>query len=155
MTRSPGNSHWYRWLVVAGGGAMLIAVGVELLAVAGRLLALPLPGSIELVQVAVTVSGTAGLVVATLHGSHAHVRLLLERLPMPRMRQLVRFNRLLAALFFLVLAIGSAWLMLDLWAGFEETEVWRFPYRPLRVLVTLGSLAVAAFFLRASVRSEP
>lgn len=155
MTHSLGNPRWYRWLVVAGGSAMLIAVAVELVAVAGRLLALPLPGSIELVQVAVTVSGAAGLVVATLHGSHAHVRLLLERLSAPRRQLLVRINRMLAALFFLLLAAGSAWLALELWSGFEETEVWRFPYRPLRVVVTLASLAVAAFFLRASLRSEP
>jgi TRAP-type C4-dicarboxylate transport system permease small subunit len=155
MTRFAGNPLWYRWLIVAGGSAMLIAVAVELVAVVGRLLALPLPGSIELVQVVVTVSGAAGLVVATLHGSHAHVRLLLERLPAPRMQQVLRVNRLLAALFFLLLAAGSVWLTLDLWSGFEETEVWRFPYRPLRILVTLGSLAVAAGFVRASLRSEP
>jgi TRAP-type C4-dicarboxylate transport system permease small subunit len=155
MTQFAGNPRWYRWLVIAGGGAMLIAVAVELVAVVGRLLALPLPGSIELVQVVVTVSGAAGLVVATLHGSHAHVRLLLERLPAPRMQQVLRVNRLLAALFFLLLAAGSVWLTLDLWSGFEETEVWRFPYRPLRILVTLGSLAVAAGFVRASLRREP
>lgn len=155
MTHSAGNARWYRWLIIAGGSAMLIAVAIELLAVAGRLLALPLPGAIELVQVAVTVSGAAGLVVATLHRSHAHVRLLLERLSRAHARQLVRVNQVLAALFFLLLAAGSAWLALDLWGGFEETEVWRVPYMPLRVLVTLASGAVAVFFLRASLRSEP
>jgi len=155
MTHSAVSARWYRWLVVAGGTAMLIAVAVELVAVAGRLLALPLPGSIELVQVVVTVSGAAGLVVATMHGSHAHVRLVLERLSAPHRRQLVRVNQLLAALFFLLLAAGSLWLARDLWSGFEETEVWHVPYRPLRLLVTLGSLAVAGFFLRASLRSEP
>ncbi len=155
MTHSAGNARWYRWLIIAGGSAMLLAVAIELLAVAGRLLALPLPGSIELVQVAVTVSGIAGLVVATLHGSHAHVRLLLERLAPAQARLLVRVNQVLAALFFLLLTAGSAWLMLELWSGFEETEVWRVPYAPLRVLVTLGSLAVAAIFLRASLRSAP
>lgn len=153
MTQSPGKARWYRGLIITGGSAMLLAVAIELVAVAGRLLALPLPGSIELVQVAVTVSGTAGLVVATLHGSHAQVRLVLERLSPQRASRLVRINRALAALFFLLLAAGSAWLALDLWSGFEETEVWRVPYAPLRMLVTLGSLAVALLFLRSSLRS--
>lgn len=155
MTHFASSARWYRWLVITGGSAMLIAVGVELVAVAGRVLALRLPGSIELVQVAVTISGVAGLLLATLHGSHAHVRLLLERLSAPAAARLQRVNRALAALFFLVLAAGSAWLALDLWQGFEETEVWRVPYAPLRILVTLGSIAVAFCFLRASLRSEP
>lgn len=155
MKPNIANARWYRCLIIAGGSAMLVAVAIELLAVTGRLLALPLPGSIELVQVAVTVSGTAGLIVATLHASHAHVRLLLERLTSTQARKLVCVNQALAALFFLLLAAGSAWLMLELWPGFEETEVWRVPYAPLRVLVTLGCVAVAAIFLRSSLRSQP
>lgn len=150
--RRPGYPFAYRWLVISGGSAMLLAVAVELVAVLGRLLALPLPGSIELVQVAVTVSGALGLVVATLHGSHAHVRLLLERLEPSCARRLQRCNRLAAALFFLLLAAGSAWLALDLWSSFEETEIWRVSYAPLRILVTLATLAVALLFLRASLR---
>lgn len=154
MTKSADSSRWYRWLIIAGGTAMLLAVAVELLAVTGRLLVLPLPGSIELVQVAVTVSGASGLIVATLRGSHAQVRLLLERLPPLRARQLRRVNQALAAVLFLLLAAGSTWLAVDLWQGFEETEIWRFPYRPLRVIVTLASLAVAGIFLRNSLRGE-
>lgn len=152
MMPPPQNARWYRCLVIAGGSAMLIAVAIELVAVLGRMLALPLPGSIELVQVAVTVSGASGLVVATLHGSHAQVRLLLERLSTAGEWRLQRVNRAMAALFFLLLAAGSGWLLLDLRDGFEETEVWRVPYLPLRVLVTLGCLAVAGIFLRASLR---
>lgn len=133
---------------------MLLAVAVELLAVIGRFLALPLAGSIELVQVVVTVSGALGLVVATLQRSHAHVRLLLERLSPAQTRLLQRANRAIAALFFLVLAAGSAWLARDLWPGFEETEIWRVPLAPLRVLVTLASLTVALLFLRSSLRGE-
>ena len=140
---------WYRLLVIVGGSVMLIAVAVELLAVLGRLFSLPLPGSIELVQVAVTISGITALLIATLNGSHARVRLVLERLSPGQARLMNGINVLLSAVFFLLLCAGSAWLLLDLWNGFEESEIWRVPYRPLRVLAVAGTLGVALVFLNA------
>lgn len=140
---------WYRGLVIVGGSVMLVAVAVELLAVLGRLLSLPLPGSIELVQVAVTISGITALLIATLHGSHARVRLVLDRLSPPLARLMHCSNALLSATFFLLLCVGSAWLLADLWQGYEESEIWRVPYRPLRLLAVAGTLAVALVFLRS------
>lgn len=146
---------WYRALVILGGSVMLIAVAVELLAVLGRLFSLPLPGSIELVQVAVTISGITALLVATLNSSHARVRLLLDRLSPAQARVMRCINLLLSASFFLLLSIGSAWLLLDLWQGYEESEIWRVPYRPLRLLAVAGTLAVALVFLRSLWEEQP
>lgn len=143
----------YRLLIACGGALMLVAVAVELLAVLGRLVGLPLPGSIELVQIAVTISGTCALLVATLHGSHARVRLVLDHLSATWLRVMNRANALCSAVFFLMFCAGSTWLMLDLWNGFEESEIWFVPYRPLRLWVILGTLAVALVFL-ASLREK-
>lgn len=143
----------YRALVICGGALMLVAVAVELLAVLGRLVGLPLPGSIELVQVAVTISGTCALLVATLHGSHARVRLVLDRLSAVQARLVNQGNALLSAVFFVLLCAGSIWLLVDLWDGFEESEIWFVPYPPLRLWVVLGTLAVALVFL-SSLREK-
>ena len=153
MTEKPRQQLWYRALVIAGGGVMLLAVAVELLAVLGRWLAMPLPGSIELVQVAVTVSSMLALLVATLNGGHARVRLLFDRLTPSQARALSILNALCSAAFFLLLCAGSTWLLLDLWEAHEESEIWRVPYQPLRVLVAAGTLGVACVFL-ASLREE-
>lgn len=133
---------------------MLAAVGVEVMAVVGRAISLPLPGSVELVQVLVLISGIMAMIIATLNGTHAKVKLILDRLSGAQTNKLLRINHALAALFFLLLFIGSAWLLVDLWAGFEESEIWQVPYRPLRILAVLGTLLVAGLFLRLSLRGE-
>ncbi|HHX81383.1 MAG TPA: TRAP transporter small permease subunit [Pseudomonadaceae bacterium] len=144
----------YKLLVLGGGLPMLAAVAIEVMAVLGRAITLPLPGSVELVQVLVLISGIMAMIVATLNGSHAKVRLILDRLNTTHANSLLRVNHVLASLFFLLLFIGSAWLLADLWAGFEESEVWQVPYRPLRILAVLGTLLVAGLFLRLSLRGE-
>jgi TRAP-type C4-dicarboxylate transport system permease small subunit len=141
----------YQWLIIIGGFALLGAMLVELLAVIGRHTGIPLPGSIELVQVLVAVSGSAALVVATINRSHAKVRLLKERLG----RAGDIFGTLLSALFFMLLCIASAWIAIELWSGFEESEIWHVPYRPLRILVCIATLAVAGLFLGLSLRRRP
>jgi TRAP-type C4-dicarboxylate transport system permease small subunit len=148
MSMSSKPSRAYQWLIFIGGFALLIAVLVELIAVIGRHTGFPLPGSIELVQVLVTVSGTAGLVVATINHSHASVRLLKERLG----RAGDMLGALLSALFFLLLCIASTWIAIELWPGFEESEIWHVPYKPLRILVCIATLVVAGLFLGRALR---
>ena len=154
MKESSGHSLRYRLLVLAGGLPMLAAVAVEVLAVLGRAGPWPLPGSIEVVQVLILLSGMTAMVVATLNGSHARVRLLLDRLTDLRAGALTRLNYGLAALFFLLLFLGSAWLLFDLWGSQEESEIWRLPYRPLRILVASGCLLVALLFLWRCLRGR-
>jgi TRAP-type transport system small permease protein len=139
---------WYRGLILLGGGALFLAAAVDFFAVTGRHVGIPLLGSIELVQLLVGISGTVAMVAASLHGTHARVRLLLDRLSGSVASYMYRINALCGALFFLALSIGSAWLAWDLWSGHEETELWHLPYRPLRVVGVIGLLCVLLLFLR-------
>lgn len=142
---TPGVS---RLLVVVGGTALLIALAVDALAVVGRHVGLPLLGSIELVQAAVLVSGSAALLVATLAGVHARVHLLVDRLPPIWQRLLLRTGHMLSALLFLAFMAASLWIASDLWQGHEQSELLRIPYRPLRIVAVVATAAVAVTFLR-------
>jgi TRAP-type C4-dicarboxylate transport system permease small subunit len=140
-----------RVLVVIGGGALLIAMGVDTLAVAGRHLGISLLGSIEIVQAAVLVSGAIAMLVATLAGNHARVRLVVERVS-PLLRNLMdRAGLLCSALFFLALVAGSSWIAMDLWHGQEESELLHLAYRPLRVFTVLAMATVFVVFVARSL----
>lgn len=145
---SPGKqSRLYRALVIIGGTALLAAMAIDVIAVIGRAIRVPLLGSIELVQVVVGVSGALAMLVATLHKRHAKVLIIFNRLG-PRSAQAVgRFNAVCGALFFLGLLAGSLWLLADLWYSFEESELWRIPYRPLRILIGAALTGVCGVFL--------
>jgi TRAP-type transport system small permease protein len=137
-----------RFLVLLGGAALLVALGVDTFAMAGRHLRLPLIGSIEIVQVAVLVAGACALLIATLAGVHARVHLLVERVP-PRLRMAMhRWNALCACLLIVALIIGSFWLLADLWRGQEESELLKLPYRPLRVITLLALVGMLWAFCR-------
>jgi TRAP-type C4-dicarboxylate transport system permease small subunit len=129
------------WLIVIGGAALFLAVAVDVLAMLGRQARLPLIGSIEIVEAAVLFAAAAGLVVATLDGVHARVSLLLERLPAAWRARVERLHALAAALLHAALFAGTVWIAADLWAGHEESELLRIPYRPLR-LAAAAALAV-------------
>lgn len=145
-----------RWLVPVGGIALLLAMAVDALAVAGRHLGLPLLGSIELVQACVTVSGATALLLATLARAHARVHLLVDRLAQRWQGPLDRLGEGLAVLFFLALAVASGWIGLELWSGHEQSELLGIGYRPLRLAVTSAALAcTVAFFAQLLRRRAP
>ena len=156
MTDEPNNKKpMLRILVVGGGGALLAAAGIDTISVIGRHIGLPFLGSIELVQAAVLIAGSASLVAATLAGSHAVVRLVVDRLPAKMRGALSWANSLASALLFLGLLAGSVWITVDMWGGHEESELLRVPYIPLR-LICCGSLAAVAlvFLVHALGRSR-
>lgn len=128
-------------LVWVAGGALLLAMVVDTTSMLGRQLHWPLLGAIEIVQAAVLFGSAGALLLATLENAHAHVHLLLDRLPAGLQRALARLHALMALLLFAGLLAGSAWLALDLWNGYEESELLHIPYRPLRVALVL-TLAV-------------
>jgi TRAP-type C4-dicarboxylate transport system permease small subunit len=140
------------WLVVAGGSALLAAAIIDTISVIGRHIDLPFLGSIELVQAAILLSGSAALIVATLAGSHAVVRLVVERLPHRMRHGLERINRVASASFFLGLLAGSVWIMGDMWSGHEESELLHIPYIPLRFVLCCGLAVVAVVFLARALR---
>jgi len=135
---------WRDLLVWIAGGALLVAVAVDSLAMIGRQIRLPLLGSIEIVEAVVLFAAAGGLIVATLDGAHARVNLLLERLPAASRRRVLRLHALAATLLFAALLAGTVWIAADLWNGHEESELLRIPYKPLRIAAacTLGVLLV-------------
>lgn len=127
-------------LVWIAGGALLVAMVADTLAMLGRALGVPLLGAIEIVQAAVLVAGSGALVVAALDSAHARVHLLLRRSSEPLRGAIERVHSLAAVVFYAALLAGTLWIAADLWLGHEESEVLRIPYRPLR-LVAAGVLA--------------
>ena len=127
-------------LVWIGGGALLVAMVADTLAMLGRAFDVPLLGAIEIVQAAVLVAASGALVVAALDDAHARVHLLLRRVPEAVRHALERLHALAAVAFYAALLAGSVWIAADLWLGHEESELLRIPYRPLR-LVVAGVLA--------------
>jgi len=131
-------------LVWIAGGALLVAVAVDTLAMIGRQVRLPLVGSIEIVEAVVLVAAAGALVLATLEGAHARVNLLLARLPSVWRARLEKLHALAAALFSAGLLAGTLWIAADLWSAHEESELLHIPYRPLRMVTAaaLGCLLV-------------
>jgi len=135
-------------LVWVAGGALLVAVVVDALAMIGRQIRVPLIGSIEIVEAVVLIAACGALIIATLARAHARVNILLERLP-PHWR--ARFEKIhaVAAMFlFGALLVGSAWIAIDLWGGHEESELLRIPYWPLRAIVVLALVGLLGLAIR-------
>ena len=137
-------------LFYIGTAGLMATMGIETVAVIGRRIGVPVAGALEIAQAAIVPAACAAMLIATLHGAHAAVHMLTDRMP-ERLRSLaLRLGNLLAALSFAALCAGSAWLAAEYWNSFEQTEVLHIPFRPLRAVITLaaGGLALA-FFLRA------
>ena len=154
MNGQPRPSLAGRLIVIVGGGALLLAMAVDAIAVAGRHIGWPLLGSIELVQASVLVSAALAMIVATLARTHAVVHLIVDRLSARRRRQMLAVNALLSALLFFAFLVGAAWLAWEYWSHHEQSEVLRIPFRPLRVVVVLSCAALAVIFLRQAIRGE-
>jgi TRAP-type transport system small permease protein len=139
-------------LVWVAGGALLVAMTVDTLAMLGRQVRWPLLGAIEIVQAAVLFGACGALLVAARARAHARVHLLLERVSPPVRALLTRAHDLAAFVLYVALLIGSAWIALDLWHGQEESELLRLPYRPLRFVAILTLLTLALMALVSSLR---
>ncbi len=149
---TPFGSRAHAALVVVGGAALLLAMGIDGVAVIGRHVDVPLLGSIEAVQAAVLVAGAVALLVSTLADRHARVHLLVDRLSPAARLGLQRAGFLLGAAVFATLAVASGWIASELWNGFEQSEWLRIPYAPLRVITVLSSSAVSIAFAVAAFR---
>ena len=123
-------------------------MAADVLAVLGRHLRLPLLGSIEIVQASVVLAAAAAMLGATIARQHASVHLLTERLREPARRMLARLASLLGAVLFAVLAAGSIWVSIELWSGFERSEVLGIPIRLLRLVWCASAVAITLVFLR-------
>lgn len=131
---------------------MLAATMADTLAVIGRNLGTPLLGSIEIVQAAVLVSGTAALILATMADEHANVKLVTRRLGPRAARASRGFAALAAFAAFVAIAWGSIWVAADLWNGAEQSELLGIPWRVLRLIANCGFVSCAAISLMALFR---
>ncbi|MEN7535581.1 TRAP transporter small permease [Aurantiacibacter flavus] len=139
-------------IVWIGGAALLAATAIDTLAVIGRHVGLPLIGSIELMQGAVLVSASIGIIVATLDGSHARVRLLIDRLR-PTARKIAdRLSDTLTLIFVLCLLAGSTWLAADLWDAHEQSEMLGVPWALLRLFANICLVVTSAALVARIVR---
>lgn len=142
----------YGVLFYLGASGLLIAMGIEAIAVAGRQIGIPLLGALEIIQTAILLTASAAMLSATLADAHATVKLLVERLS-PRMQAILhRLALLISAAFFGCLAAAAAWLTMDAWHEFEHSELLHIPYRPLRVIVVVMTAAIALTLAYKAVR---
>jgi TRAP-type C4-dicarboxylate transport system permease small subunit len=135
-------------LVRIGGPALLLAMVIDGVAVVGRHVAVPLGGSIELVQYTVLIAGVVAIVLATATGSHATVHLLVDRISPHSRAVLARFCAFGCVLFYAAIMAGGIWVAADMWAGHEQSEVLSLPYRPLRLIANLGIGLVILLYLK-------
>ncbi len=151
---APEAQGWIATFAYAlGGFGLLMATAADSLAVAGRHTGLPILGSIELVQIAVIMLASSAMLIATMTGGHASVHIVTERLSALRKVQFARVAALLSAAIFLVLAVGSIWLLTELWNGSERTELLHVPLRWLRLVWIGFALLIAGHFLMQALRS--
>lgn len=134
-----------------GATGLMLAMAADGIAVLGRHTGFPLLGAIEIVQAAIALIATSAMVSVTLARGHAAVHILTERLrPTWRLRLAILAN-VLAAITVGLLAAGSILLLVDLWGGFERSELLHVPLRWLRVLMVVALLLVAGIFVRHAV----
>ena len=136
------------WLVVLGGVPLLAAMFTEFFAVVARNTGWNIIGSIEFVQALILLSSCCAIVMATLSRSHAKVTLLSRRITGRSGSVLRVLTALGGAVFFLALALGSAWIAIDMWGAAEQSELLGLPWFPLRCVATLATFIVAAIYAR-------
>jgi TRAP-type C4-dicarboxylate transport system permease small subunit len=127
------SSRWCSVLIWIAGGALLVAVAVDVLAMLGRQIRLPLIGSIEIVEAAVLFAAAGALIVTTLDGAHARVNLLLDRVSAGWRDRLLKLHAIAAVVLFAALLAGTLWIAADGFGGHEVCELLRIPYLPLRL----------------------
>lgn len=129
-------------------------MAADTVAMLGRHIGWPLLGAIEVVQTCVVLAASASMVIATLHGTHARVHMLTERLSARWRRRFGQLADLSAAATFMIIAFGSAWMLAELWFGHEETELLRIPVRWLRLFWVTAALLVAGLFVVRACRQK-
>jgi TRAP-type C4-dicarboxylate transport system permease small subunit len=148
----PDRSLLARIAFANGAVGLFGATGVDFASVVGRRLGHSIPGAIEIVQVFMVVAASSALVAATLHGSHAAVHVVTERLSERARRWLGRIADLLGAACFAALSAGGLWILHDTWNGDEASDLLGLPIAPLRILWALATATAAAVFLVRALR---
>ena len=143
-----------RLIIWTGGLALLAATAIDTFAVIGRHVGLPVPGSIEMMQAVVLVSGVIAMLVATIENAHARVKLVVDRLSPARRAVADRLSNLLTLLFFAALLAGSSWIAWDLRDAYEQSELLGIPWLALRVIAGMVLLATCAVLALRVIRGS-
>ena len=143
-----------RLIIWTGGLALLAATAIDTFAVIGRHVGLPVPGSIEMMQAVVLVSGVIAMLVATIENAHARVKLVVDRLSPARRAVADRLSNLLTLLFFAALLAGSSWIAWDLRDAYEQSELLGIPWLALRIIAGLVLLATCAVLAVRVIRGS-
>lgn len=131
-----------------GSFGLLAATAADSVAVAGRHTGFHLIGSIELVQAAVVLLAATAMLMVTIGRGHATVHIVTERLSTRAAARLGRVTDLISAVAFAILAAGSAWVLAELWDGYEQTELLHIPLRWLRLIWVGFAVLIAGYFVR-------
>lgn len=140
-------------LFYVGAGSLLVATFVETLAVIGRHIGVPLVGALEIMQASILLLASSAMLATTLNDSHASVTLLTARVSERWRIGLRAFANALSAIFFICIAAGALWVMIEVWNDHEASELLRIPFKPLRMISFLAAIAIAFVFLRDLWRS--
>lgn len=141
-------------LFYIGAGGLLTMMVIETAAVIGRHIGMPVTGALEIATAAIVPAACAAMLIATLQGAHASVHMLTDRMPQSLQRPVLRMGSVLAGLCFTTLCAGSAWLSVEFWNSYEQTEVLHIPFRPLRAAVTLAAACLALVFFHRAFHVE-
>ena len=143
-----------RLIIWTGGLALLAATAIDTFAVIGRHVGMPVPGSIEMMQAVVLVSGVIAMLVATIENAHARVKLVVDRLVPARRALADRLSNMLTLLFFAALLAGSSWIAWDLRDAYEQSELLGIPWLALRIIAGLVLLATCAVLAWRVIRGS-
>jgi len=131
-----------------GCAALVMSTLLIVISVIGRHTEIPLPGSVEMVEILIVIIGSTALLAATFDNTHASAKLFTNRLS-PQMKIAVeKIGLLMGALFVIALLIGTLWIVVDYWSAHEATHLLGIPVIPFRLLFALALLFMAWILVR-------
>jgi TRAP-type C4-dicarboxylate transport system permease small subunit len=153
---SSGRTHFFSGRVVVAFGsvalvAQMLTVSISTLA---RHLGIALPGSIEIVQIIIAIIASTALLTATAFGVHAAVHLIVDRIGHDIAAVINRIICLLSCMFWLLLVIGSGWIILDVWGEHEQTILLGIPLVPIRVIWVVACLMIAGQLIKGDLLKQ-
>lgn len=134
-------------IIYIGSIGLLTEMVIVFISAVMRNLGLVFPGSIEVVETIIVVVVSAALVVTTIAASHATVRLVIDRVEGKSKYILHCLIHLLGALFWLLMAIASFWILTETWSEEERTMLIGIPLAPLRLTWSLACLFIMCLLL--------
>lgn len=142
----------------ASGRFAAVVVAIGMLALVGELilvfaaailrnLGVALPGTVESVELLIAVIASAAIVRATLAGNHATIKLAIDRVSARVRNRLHVFVHLCGALYWAMLALGTTWIIFEVWGRQEATMLLELPVVPFRIVWLLACVSIVVLLL--------